>query len=34
MTHYQTIDRVGQAEYKDRGSRFLAIAFPIASIDD
>ena len=34
MMHYQTIDRVGQAEYKDRGSRFLAIAFPIASIDD
>lgn len=34
MTHYQTIDRVGQAEYKDRGSRFLAIVFPMETLAD
>jgi len=33
MTHYQTIDRVGQAEYKDRGSRFLAIVFPMETVE-
>lgn len=27
-THYNTIDREGTAEYKDRGSKFIGIAFP------
>jgi uncharacterized YigZ family protein len=31
---YTTIAQGGQAEYKDRGSRFLAFAFPINSADD
>lgn len=34
MTHYKTISQPSQAEYKDRGSRFLAYAFPVASADD
>ena len=34
MTHYYTIEKPSQAEYKDRGSRFLAYAFPIQTIDD
>ncbi len=34
MTHFNTIDRTGQAEYKDRGSRFLAIAFPMDTLED
>ena len=31
---YQTIEKGSVAEYKDRGSRFLAYAFPISSTDD
>ena len=31
---YQTIDRSSTAEFKDRGSRFIAYAFPISSADD
>lgn len=31
---YYTIDREGTAEFKDRGSKFLAYAWPIASTDD
>lgn len=34
MTHYKTIFASSQAEYKDRGSRFLAYAFPVAGADD
>lgn len=34
MTHYYTIEKPSVAEYKDRGSRFLAYAFPIQSVDD
>lgn len=34
ITHYYTIEKTGDAEYKDRGSRFLAKAFPISSIED
>lgn len=34
MTHYYTIEKPSQAEYKDRGSRFLAYTFPIQTIDD
>jgi uncharacterized YigZ family protein len=31
---YFTIDRAGTAEFKDRGSKFIAFAWPIATIDD
>jgi len=31
---YFTIDRPSTAEFKDRGSKFLAFAFPIATTDD
>ena len=31
---YQTIEKESIAEFKDRGSRFLAYAFPISSTDD
>lgn len=34
MTHYHTIEKPSQAEYKDRGSRFLAYAFPIQTIEE
>jgi len=32
--YYQTIEKPGYAEYKDRGSKFLAYAFPIAAVAD
>jgi uncharacterized YigZ family protein len=32
--YFQTITQEGFAEYKDRGSRFLAYAFPIQSAED
>lgn len=31
---YFTIERAGTAEFKDRGSKFIAYAWPIATIDD
>jgi len=31
---YQTIEKESVAEFKDRGSRFLAYAFPVSSADD
>lgn len=31
---YQTIAQTSLAEFKDRGSRFLAYAYPIASVDE
>src|ERR1043165_2969721 len=31
---YKTIEKPSQAEFKDRGSRFIAYAFPIQTIDD
>lgn len=34
MTHYFTIEKPSQTEFKDRGSRFIAYAFPIATTDD
>lgn len=34
MTHFTTIASPSQTEYKDRGSRFLAYAFPIASVEE
>lgn len=34
MDFYFTIDTVGVAEYKDRGSKFLAYAFPLKNKED
>lgn len=34
MNHYHTIDKPSFAEYKDRGSRFLAYAYPLEKADD
>ena len=34
MNQYNTIDKPSVAEFKDRGSRFLAYAFPIQTPDD
>jgi uncharacterized YigZ family protein len=34
MNYYNTIEKPAMAEYKDRGSRFLAYAFPVDSADD
>lgn len=31
--YYTTIDKTGTAEYKDRGSKFIGYAFPVASTD-
>jgi len=31
---YYTIEKTGSAEFKDRGSRFIALALPVASIDE
>src|SRR5919205_4115704 len=32
--YYQTIEKPSIAEFKDRGSKFLAYAFPIQTVDD
>lgn len=32
--YYQTIEASAQAEFKDRGSRFIALAYPIGNTDD
>lgn len=34
MTTFQTLSAPNQAEFKDKGSRFIAFAYPIASTDD
>src|SRR4051812_44945561 len=34
MNHYNTIEKPAETEYKDRGSRFLAYAFPVQTTDD
>src|SRR5215203_1065452 len=34
MNYYNTIEKPSQAEFKDRGSRFLAYAFPISEAVD
>jgi len=34
MTHFYTIEKPSQTEFKDRGSSFIAYAFPIASADE
>lgn len=31
---YYTVDRAGTAEYKDRGSKFIAYAMPLSSTDE
>jgi uncharacterized YigZ family protein len=31
---YNTIDRTGTAEFKDRGSKFIAYAWPIITVED
>jgi len=32
--YYRTVEKESMAEYKDRGSRFLAYVFPVSSSDD
>ncbi len=34
MDYYQTIQQTSTAEFKDRGSKFIAYTFPIESIED
>ena len=34
MNHYSTIEKPSTAEYKDRGSRFIAYAYPVSTADD
>jgi putative IMPACT (imprinted ancient) family translation regulator len=34
MTFFNTIDKPSSAEFKDRGSKFIAYAFPISSVED
>lgn len=34
MTHFNTISSPSQTEFKDRGSRFLAYAFPVSTVDE
>ena len=34
ITTYQTIVKATEAEYKDKGSRFIAYAYPITSLSD
>ena len=34
MNHYSTVERPAYAEYKDRGSSFLAYVFPIQAVED
>ena len=31
---YTSIEKPSNAEYKDRGSKFLAFAFPLATVED
>lgn len=31
---YQTVDQAGTAEFRDRGSKFIAYVFPIADVND
>ncbi|MDB5211834.1 MAG: YigZ family protein [Sediminibacterium sp.] len=32
--YYQTIEKASFAEYKDRGSKFIAYAYPVQSVED
>ena len=31
--YYQTIDKPAMAEFKDRGSKFIAYAYPVETVD-
>jgi len=31
---YYTIEKISEAEFKDRGSKFIAYAFPVATVDE
>ena len=33
MTHYNTIEQVGEASLKDRGSTFISYSFPLANVE-
>ena len=33
-SHYHTIEKPSVAEFKDRGSRFIAYAFPVTSVEE
>ncbi len=32
--YYNTVEQAGQAEFKDRGSRFIAYVYPLADVAD
>ena len=32
--YYQTIEKTALAEYKDRGSKFIAYAYPVQTAED
>ena len=34
MEYFNTIEQPAQAEYKDRGSKFIAYAYPLISPDE
>jgi uncharacterized YigZ family protein len=34
MTTFNTIEKPSSAEFKDRGSKFIAYAFPVSSVED
>lgn len=34
MDYYNTIESLASAEFKDRGSKFIAYSFPLKNVDD
>jgi uncharacterized YigZ family protein len=34
MTHYNTIDQFGEASFKDRGSTFIGLSFPLDKVEE
>ena len=32
--YYQTIEKTSFAEYKDRGSKYIAYAYPVQTVDE
>ena len=32
--YYNTIEKAGQAEFRDRGSRFIAYAYPVSTVNE
>ena len=34
MTHYNTIDKAGEASFKERGSTFIGFSFPLVSVEN